>query len=185
MAVFCYFVGSFFHPFNLLTPDKIEKRVEKKEILKLGQGSKWGRHYHYTTSCWLGASSSLGQLWSSLSDIQFLLVVVSSFFAGLLNKLWPTATENNHFQPPTFIFLLKDSQIPNIRQLQKLSAAAKITPPPEHEANHSQLLLWSSPPYPTSGIKMKTHSYNRSLFSFFLRNQNSIFPTAQHKHFLL
>ena len=48
-------------------------------------------------------------------------------------------------------------RIPNIQQSQKPSAAGKITPLLEHEANHSQLLwtIWSSPISNTWELKWK------------------------------
>jgi hypothetical protein len=42
----------------------------------------------------------------------------------------------------SFVYTLRNSQIPNFMQLPRLSVVGKITPLLEHEANHSQL-LWT------------------------------------------
>lgn len=87
--IFCYFVGSFSHffppfPFHPFIPslDRREKRVERK-----GAG-----YYPSPTSCWLGMSSSLGQIWSLMSG--YLLLC-----AWLLNNQDQQQPANN--QPTT------------------------------------------------------------------------------------
>ena len=118
------------------------------------------RHYCGTTSCWLGAPSSLWQVWSSPSGN----LVSSCFFfcTWLLNKPCMTSsnqTPTNHLSttPGTlaFIYPLKSPQNSKYHTIAE-SAAGKILLLLEHEANHSLLLwtIWSSL-IPHLGLKWK------------------------------
>lgn len=121
--------------------------------------------------CLLGAVSSLGQIWSSLSGHLF---SSSSFFAYYnltnRNQQHPTSHQLLGFLP--FIYPLKSPQIKS----QKLSAAGIATPLPGHEAHHSHLLQ-SSPLSSHLGLKQK----HTLIIIVFKRNQNfkflSTFPS--------
>lgn len=114
----------------------------------------------------------VASLFFAIRICNFFLWWLFLLWEKLLNKPWLTTTKTIQ-QPITplkalaYICSWKVPRIPTFTQSQELSAASKITPLLEHEANHSQL-LWSSPFSPYLGLKWK---HILTIFLCFLRNK--------------
>jgi hypothetical protein len=136
-VVFYYFVGSSFfhpsppfsHPFNPLTLDR-EKRGQK------GKGAMSFLNYLLLIK---GALSSLGQVWTLLSEY------LISYFFFVHDYL---TTNNSPIRALAFIYLLKSPQISKWHTICRNYSWQKYSPI-EHEANHSTCCGQSkATPYP-------------------------------------